>query len=393
MEIYTYIYYIFLASRKKRLSEQQKVEKDLFPKCIQAEQKYFNKRKSEISTKKRKSTYFSDQDSLYSPSRMHESKELVKEWLEKNVVIDTNDDTSERKPFSDLPVNSPRNKRKSPTVISSTYNLRDKIRKKDVLTNIESKTKSHFINKEIFQKTVSSIREQENLDRSPKRCKKENSINKLVDESDINMEDDVVIIDDDKVDLLDKDREAFIAVIEEDKRSILKQQHHKVNETLSASKVNSLNRSDICLVNNNKFKVPFYKKSRLYFKCDNKPQISTNTVTPVTINIDKDRFLTISVYSSKISSTSTKKISQAIQTDGDNQSQIDKENFENKANLNEPNLEGSEDLFVSDDIQSLPKIKDKGVVKDSLIVEDSNSSFNSIKAIVVEVDADVHSPL
>lgn len=95
--------------QRQRISEKLRVEKELFPECIQAPAKYFNKRKSLNVSKKGKENRYSSKfpgEEISSPREftMNKSRSYVQEWLSKQSK--TSFGPQPRSPFSDLKVNT-----------------------------------------------------------------------------------------------------------------------------------------------------------------------------------------------------------------------------------------------------------------------------------------------
>ncbi|XP_047986169.1 uncharacterized protein LOC125226273 isoform X2 [Leguminivora glycinivorella] len=97
--------------QRQRVSEKLRVEKELFPECIQAPVKYYNKRKSlNVSRKDKENRHTIFPGEEISGSReftMNKSRSYVQEWLSKQ--SNTSFGPQPRSPFSDLKVNTHHN--------------------------------------------------------------------------------------------------------------------------------------------------------------------------------------------------------------------------------------------------------------------------------------------
>ncbi|XP_045524835.1 uncharacterized protein LOC123714566 isoform X1 [Pieris brassicae] len=270
--------------RKQRISEKLKVEKELFPKCIQAPIKYYNKRKSSILIDKENIETLLPGENIYPCERvkMENSKTYVKQWLNQN----QNSFSKEKKvrlPFTDLNTNSCKSK---------NLNNKDK-----------SISKKRKLNKTACSPTsIYKLRCKENRGFGIQKCNNH--------ESGIELDDDICFINDSQSEILDKDELAQIAILEADKKSYsflgdsLYVSKDKINHIQPNHSLNLRNEHiknvpiTSKLMTTSPYKVPFYKKSKLFDSCklcatyiDEK---FTNVIKMknVTVTIDNPSFIT-----------------------------------------------------------------------------------------------------
>ncbi|CAG4948549.1 unnamed protein product [Colias eurytheme] len=355
--------------RQHRISEHLKVEKELFPECIQAPMKYFNKRKSSIFTEKenlRPSLLPGENISRSEKTKMEKSINYVQEWLNQNETS-LKTKRASRKPFADLNVNT-----------GSNINV--------------TKTKKRTLNNSILN---------ENFNKRPKKFKKEKSIDitkvnkKLCEnyESGIGLDDETFVIDDSQSDIIDKDKLALMAVMQAD------QDDSVIDADIDLNKIVNKELPRCCSPSTSTYKVPFYKKALLTENCflcvkdlENKDanKINKNTKNLI-VTIDSKSFVTtIKVSDIKPNNISNlTKTSVAVQTEDTNDNfDVNEECKVTKdVSCEAINNVSSEDIFKNDVINQ--KI-DCGNKSKCLIIEDSDDDSLASERREVEVEAQVH---
>ncbi|CAH0581295.1 unnamed protein product [Chrysodeixis includens] len=308
--------------QRKRLSEQLRIEKELFPKCIQAPVKYENKRKSSVFSKfnkeNRSSTYFpGEETSSYKENIMESSVSYVQKWLNKN------EKDFSRKPFKDLNVNVQQNS--NARLQTSKNSIQKKEDEIPVLT--KNRKRSHFKTTTKNISTLDKSKTPGKFNKTSKRVKKElqppkQSIQHVCenDESGIFM-DEPIEIEDSQESIIDKDKKAWLAVIEAHKNESTS------NTTLELSnvKTNTTNKntslvSSIKNTNKNQItKIPFYKKGYITETCkycNDVPHEAASQPKEVEITIDSHSFTTtIKVLRDVGNKSSCSTNSVSVQTD------------------------------------------------------------------------------
>ncbi|XP_047520278.1 uncharacterized protein LOC125059773 isoform X1 [Pieris napi] len=361
--------------RKQRISEKLKVEKEIFPKCIQAPIKYYNKRKSSIFIDKENIETFLPGENIfpYERVKMENSKTYVNQWLNQN-QNNFSKDNKARLPFTDLSINSCKSK---------NLNNKDK-----------SISKKRKLNKTACTTPTSTYKPRckENRGYGLRKCNNH--------ESGIELDDDICFINDSQSEILEK---AQIAVLEADKKSysFMGDSLYVSKDTINHIKPNkSLNLRNEHIENipitskfmsTSPYKVPFYKKSKLFESCqlcatyiDEK---FTNEIKMknVTVTIDNPSFITtIQIFEDpkhvpeyKSIGIQTEKIGVNLEKPATDMDLFQK-NIRDTGNV--PNHEHA--------IQNSCKIinKPKGIV-----IEDSDCDSSDNEASVkLEVMADIH---
>nr|XP_021183664.2 uncharacterized protein LOC110371641 [Helicoverpa armigera] len=267
--------------KHKRLSEQLRIEKELFPECIQAPVKYENKRRTTLFSHKNKenriSSKFPGEETSHNKENMTMEKSVryVQQWLN-NIESD-----STRKPFRDLNVNTQVD---HGTIIPKSNKT---LQNKNVLIGNNSRKRNHFkttVKNLALQspKLKSNINE---LNKNSKRVKKEIHQPNLAvgkydikskcdyDESGIFMDNDPILIDDSQDVEVDKDKNAWLAVLkanenEENESTSVVNLDYSDNKSLFGTNKQSLIKSDgIQSKGNPNIKVPFYKKGLIAETC------------------------------------------------------------------------------------------------------------------------------
>lgn len=286
------------AFQRKRISEQLKIEKELFPECIQAPVKYENTRKSVRHSLNKENKHTNILPGEAVSSTKHSTMEkttYVQQWFSKN------EKELGRKPFADLNVNTQRNN-----------NSNNK-------APLSSRKRSHFKTTHKYYSRIDNPKQSIYQDTvSPKKAKRPSTFDNIIgqdkcdnDESGVFMDSELIVIDDSQEVTLDKDRAAWLAVLQADK-----QENLPPSSLLSASRLNHTVdihkqiESSTYKIKPNSSKVPFIKRSAIYETCkycqnelktlktvsvksDNKHvQRSKREMEPVNISIDTSEFLT-----------------------------------------------------------------------------------------------------
>lgn len=408
---------LFSVFKHRRLSEQLRIEKELFPECIQAPVKYANKRKSTIHSYKNKenrnTSFFPGEGTSISCENitMDSSATYVQQWLKKNEKDFT------RKPFRDLNVNTqsqqnitlPKDKYKLPTVYDENVSVLKTNRKRSHFKITEKNTP-------LWRKNMKSIIHQHNGNQ--KRLKKESHMSNadLVkiktktkcdnDESGIFMDDDPIVIDDSQETVIDKDKNAWLAVLKANE-----------NAEIESTSLNNLDFSDHKTLNytnkethmqsdglqskiNPNIKVPFYKKSYIIETCTYCNTTSTKAVgqpEKVEITIDNANYTTtIKILkdvqnSSKLNTTN----SASVQTDITETFPIDdiavtkNENDGREDVVSQKSHTQSEDLFAEEGPNIRTECKQNNL-QDSLVIAESDSDMDMVLSGPLPVKVDVH---
>ncbi|XP_038214936.1 uncharacterized protein LOC119834605 [Zerene cesonia] len=359
--------------RQLRISEQLKVERELFPECIQAPMKYCNKRKSSIFTQKenlRPAVLPGEIISSSEKAKMEKSVNYVQEWLNQNETSLKTRKVS-RKPFADLNINT-----------RSNINI--------------TKSKKRTLNNSILSET---------FNKGPKKIKKEKSIELTSNnkktlcenyESGIGLEDDTFIIDDSQSDILDKDKLALMAVMEADQN-----ESSFIDADIDLNKIETKELPKCCFQSTSSYKVPFYKKALLTENCflcvkdleKKEANKKVNNTKNLIVTIDSKSFMT-TIKISDLKSCNNgylTKASVAVQTDDsyeifDANEESTVTNDVSSEAINNINIK---DIFKKDVIR---QNNDGGNKSKCLIIEDSDddSLESEIERKEVEVEAEVH---
>ncbi|KAJ8721507.1 hypothetical protein PYW07_002282 [Mythimna separata] len=404
--------------KHKRLSEQLRIEKELFPECIQAPVKYENKRKSSFHSYKNKenrnTSFFPGEEISHSRENitMDSSAKYVQQWLKKT----ENDFT--RKPFRDLNVNS---KLDQNIILPKNNYILQSENDENVSHLNTNRKRSHF--KTIDKTTplrrgnTKPITNQHN--KSSKKVKKELHVfntdyirNKKKtecdnDESGIFMDDDPIVIDDSQETVIDKDKNAWLAVLEANENEEIEStslvnldcSDHKT--LYNTSKENLMQPEGLQSKTNPNIKVPFYKKSYIIETCtycNAAPDKVVGQSEKVEITIDNADFTTtikISKDVDNISNLNTIK-SVSVQTDI---SEIVPNDYTGFTNLKEN--DGREDVVSQkSDTQSEDLFKEEGEsigsdykqnnLQNCLVIAESDSDTEMESSGPVPVKVDVH---
>ncbi|KAL4702280.1 hypothetical protein ACJJTC_018594 [Scirpophaga incertulas] len=240
--------------RRIRLSEQLKIEKELFPECIQAPVKYYNKRKSLPVIKNKENIFPGEIVTPPKKLKMLKSKHVVQEWLDNSKHFG-------RKAMADLNVNRQDYICKE-NINRSLYNRKRKI--SSLSKESTKKSKVHQKIRNIKNHNTQTIAQK----------------NYELEESGIVIDHETIYIEDSQEQVLDKDRLALLAV---------EAAEREINKTLSLTSIQEAT----------DFKVPFYLKGSLFnkFCCDdntvNKNNICpSDEFKPISISIENKNFIT-----------------------------------------------------------------------------------------------------
>lgn len=349
---------LFLLSvyKRQRISEQLKIEKELFPECIQAPAKYYNKRKSlneSIKNKenRRLSYYPGEKTSPIKSLKMENSFNYVQQWLDKNEK--NIPDKKSRRPFAELNVNNQHQTLCCKNINKTPIKKRADIIIDKVHENVSKRTnrkRSHYKtaltiveSQSCLDKYLKPVEQQDPFTPYTKRLRKElNDHNKQQhgkkndkDESGIVVdEDELIVIDDSQNhnETVDKDKLALLAVLEANEKetyvssqpSVRLEDRVIVNNTNNGKKPQSSNllAPEKTLSN---ITVPFIKKSLLVETCNlcNSVNVRNNTIDDRTASQSKDVKITVESHSftatinvSTVQNNSTgSKASVPVQTD------------------------------------------------------------------------------
>ncbi|XP_072938763.1 uncharacterized protein [Epargyreus clarus] len=310
--------------KRQRISDHLKIEKQVFPECIQAPQKYCNKRKSfniSISNKENiNQTVFPGEKIISTDTtKMKKSFQYVQNWLNQN---DNIPQKLPRKPFGDININtqSLTNTRKQ-NLVKKNRGKTEVIAKKSQYvkrTHVKSINDTSSLFNELAKEGVKIV-----LDLEPELNKEENKYVKSHtthkcdrNESGIVLDDEQIVLDESQEDAIDKDKLACIAILEAAKRddcqdsqiisqSVLQHSDNCVINFENYSNKVDISKSDSITINDSKG-VLFYKKSLLYDPCklcndylskQNKSNTTEDKNKDVSIVINNSDFVTTIKFS------------------------------------------------------------------------------------------------
>ncbi|XP_011551062.3 uncharacterized protein LOC105382808 [Plutella xylostella] len=415
---------------RHRISEQLKREKELFPDCIQGSNSYHNKHKRDITLYEGKANsspckFPGEVVDLPHSFKMDSSKNTVQEWLDQHESELF--ECKPRKPFADLKVNSP--KYKSTPIKKRSDLIMDKVENIENVSSKKARKRSHF------KSALSAHKSQSLLDKymgtskpstsgwkSVKRAKTEfdkydkpqtynSSHKKHKDESGICLDDETIVIEDSQSVIVDKDKLAWLAVLEANENEssyresasrhfspeACERECYVSVERMKTNNAPIANAKTAIEVANKKQKVPFFMKSSLVQKhkvCDDKLHVAPEKYKfkDVSITVEsKSLITTITVSkcdSSKASDISM--VSKLVQTDdsGFNDGSVtsidESKRFEKKAVNAKVDNSSSEDIFTAEPVEVA---KQQNI---SSIVIDSSSDSEQEEASIIVVTADVH---
>lgn len=388
-----------------------RIENQLFPECIQASAKYYNKRRSSnIRTSDDKENLFS---SFYAGEELNKSYSttmntrinLVQKWLEKNEKVER----PIRKPFSDVNVNNSfrsntENKiKKGLKAHNQENNLNKKSKKVNKDKNIsKTKKKSKIVSSPSLldyykNETIKNKAKPENIlnfdkkyDISPKVV----TDNKYENNTDVEYI-DTIVIEDTQSQVVDKDRDAWLKVVEEHNK-----ESNDFKDKLKSSERIPLSETQLELIPhsvNNEKNVIYYKKAYLFKSCHS---CLRNDVESVHCSCENQRLnsnISITINTNSISSTI-----KVLRDDENFNSKVIKHTIETQTedfNHISPSYENisSPDLFL-DDVKKLEDIdkenlndKDIGIIDNSIShnINDSDSDDMECSG-PIKVSVDVH---
>ncbi|XP_013142806.1 PREDICTED: uncharacterized protein LOC106106716 [Papilio polytes] len=395
--------------RRYRLSEKLRIENQLFPECIQASAKYYNKRRSSnIRTSDDKENLLS---SFYAGEELNKSYSttmntrinLVQKWLEKNEKVER----PIRKPFSDVNVNNSyrsntENKiKKGLKAHNQENNLNKKSKKVNKDRNIsKTKKKSKNVSSPSLldyykNETIKNKAKPENILNFDKKYDMSSKVvndNKYENNTDVEYI-DTIVIEDTQSQVVDKDRDAWLKVVEEHNK-----ESNNFKDKLKSSEQILLSETQIELIPpsvNNKKNVVYYKKAYLFKSCHSCLRNDVESVRAENQRLNSNVSITINTNS--ISSTI-----KVLRDDENFNSKVIKHSIETQTedfNHISPSYENisSPDLFL-DDVKKLEDIdkenlndKDIGIIDNSIShnINDSDSDDMECSG-PIKVSVDVH---
>ncbi|KAI5638834.1 hypothetical protein NE865_08536 [Phthorimaea operculella] len=424
--------------KRSRISEQLKIEKEVFPDCIQAPVKYHNKRKSSIyqsdKENSRPSFFPGEQISPVRASKMENSFNYVQNWLDNNVSKSTRKSyLKPRKPLNDLNVNSPSPlKRKVPRradlILDKAINQpskenaertpkkKRKLGIKTALAKVESQSLLDRFLKPV-DKSNDFTKIKKGFDESPK-ASTTRLLNKTdKDESGIVIDDDPIVIDDSQSQVVDKDKLAWLAVLEANERSPY------VSQTLRPEELTEIIKEAPTVAPQavTTYKVPFIKRSYLIERCDlcipsksdivKKKQVAGQS-KDVSITIESTKFITTIKMSTVKDKPVFEKHSVPVQTEACDLFITEEENISEALNKEVQDIQSnavitqnvpleckekevpSQDMFTAEMLNSEDHklrlfTKEPPRVSPRVIIEDSDSDC-AIESSVIEVEAQIH---
>ncbi|XP_063361972.1 uncharacterized protein LOC134650944 [Cydia amplana] len=251
--------------QRQRLSEKLRVEKELFPECIQAPAKYINKRKSLNVSKKgkenRHSALFPGEEISSREFTMNKSRSYVQEWLSKQT--NTSFGPQPRSPFSDLKVNTHHNQPHSTPVkdkqkenvpkLGTRQSNRKRPRLKQTPSTPSNTSLENFlkpVEKAEAKKAWGAKRLKQELD-DPKHVESKGT-DKHQDNENVIVSEECYTIEDTQDQIVDKDK---MALLEVQKASCMESV-----EIIEETEENSLQSHKMS-------HVAFFKKSYLFENC------------------------------------------------------------------------------------------------------------------------------
>ncbi|XP_063620840.1 uncharacterized protein LOC134793181 [Cydia splendana] len=262
---------------KQRISEKLRVEKELFPECIQAPAKYINKRKSLNVSKKgkenRHSTIFPGEDiSSSTEFTMNKSRSYVQEWLSKQSSPSFG--PQPRSPFSDLKVNTHHNQPHSTPVkaiqkgnvakIGTRQSNRKRPRLKQTPTTLSNTSLENFLKPVEKAEAKKAKRLKQEFD-DPKHVESKGVGTHLNNENVIEI-DECYTIEDTQDQIVDKDKMALLEVQKASRKESVEIIEDTEENTPHSHKMPH---------------VPFLKKSYLFENCTQCIDASMNTLTDI----------------------------------------------------------------------------------------------------------------
>ncbi|XP_028174418.1 uncharacterized protein LOC114363026 [Ostrinia furnacalis] len=389
-----------------RVSEQLKAERELFPECIQAPQKYCNKRKSIVMKGDKEnlhsSFHFGEHISHSDSFKMNKCNNYVQQWLEKT-------ENYPRKALADLNVNKSNSTRRK---ILQQKTVKSKSKQSNN-SHVKAEVSNSKQRKRPFSTTSFSLIGQENSvpDLIIKKSKKSESKtflhelhNKTLEcpdneESGIVLDDEPILIEDSQSQIIaeDKDKLALLAV-----QAAEKEQSGVTALTLETTQ--DLELPPICInskTSNKKHNknVPFYKKGSLadcspHYPVDNKPDIERENVL---ITIENQNFITtINIMNTENIVNDKKSVN--IQTNLNDEDRMPEIKEKSKGNNNKFVPLPSENIVTEKNQESQQSPCIYNVCGDNnttskrggIIIDDSDSDDSLFMGSYLQVEAEVH---
>ncbi|XP_063393131.1 uncharacterized protein LOC134678454 [Cydia fagiglandana] len=265
--------------QRQRISEKLRVEKELFPECIQAPAKYFNKRKSLNVSKKGKEnrhTLFPGEEiSSLREFTMNKSRSYVQEWLSKQSSPSFGPQS--RSPFSDLKVNTHHNPPHSTPIkdiqkenvpkIGTRQSNRKRPRLKQTPTTPSNTSLENFlkpVEKAEAKKAWGAKRLKQEFD-EPKHVES-NGVGKHQNNENVIEIDECYTIEDTQDQIVDKDKMALLEVQKASRKESVEIIEDTEDNSPQSHKMPH---------------VPFLKKSYLFENCTQCIDASMNTLTDI----------------------------------------------------------------------------------------------------------------
>ncbi|XP_023950858.1 uncharacterized protein LOC112055095 [Bicyclus anynana] len=388
--------------RRLRVSEQLKVEKQLFPECIQAPVKYSNsKRISNISNKENIKPTILPGENTSKPDivKMENKINYVHQWLNKNdtILSEANYDLP-RKPFTDINVNGQNVIRPKTT--------KNVTKKKKNLSLKKTRLKTYDPDVTDNLKSSTELKKNVKINKNNKKFGNCNKIKCDKNESGIVLDDETIFIDD--FETVDKDKAALLAVLEAEKNNALNETIPTCNMS-DREKVVNTNRIDKPTQYQKANRVQFYKKGSLFKdQCYESTNENSSKSNNVTITIETMNFVTTVKFSEEDKSTDATKFSIGVQTDTIDDceknskmvelqlAKVDHNIYQNQhqitaSEVGKNNKENLKDIAVTVNLNPTePQQSDKK--HKGLIIEesDSDSDIFPTENNILEVIAEVH---
>ncbi|RVE41797.1 hypothetical protein evm_013544 [Chilo suppressalis] len=388
----------------KRISEQLNIEKELFPNCIQAPVKYYNKRKTIASTGNKENSLQLFPGEHISPRKQFKMKRQsssVLNWLDDN-------NTYSRKVFSELSTNHPTYIHRSKKVPETAIFHRKRVYSSSPVRQHE---KSISLNKKIKRSNLEN-----NVavaDKNQKKC--------VHEDSGIALDDEPIYIEDSQSEIVDKDKLALLAVEQAEKELSVSKSLESSCQTqeLRPQFEAGYQVSKLTDQSKNQLKVPFYRKSCLVetcLQCQEKlsfnDTLETNNHKNISISIENCSFIT-KIEISDDAENMKEKNSIGVQTDINNLFVTTnsptglKENKENSFQVvvvkPEKGKQESQDIFTDDckfniiddeieqdNVTNTLTVEDVMPKNRNIVIDDSESDATSDEPLVFDVFADVH---
>lgn len=388
------------------------MEKEFFPNCIQAPQKYFNRKKSINNKLMISNTSFPGEN--VSRASILTASERVEEWLEQNESVSDQN----RTPFADLNVNSPIS---SSTPKSKRVSLRN-IQKLKVDNNM-SKQKRIIDNTRLKKgedlPVNVTVRKRSNSTTLSKHTSKlfkhESVIIPSTDDSQVESHDsaaperdEVIVLEDSQLSYpCEKDRQACLAVLAADKMSAIEQNTITISDDTEKAMTSqnvivqsdkTPNDTSVNADTGTRSKIPFFKKGLLHRKTQEDLLYAFDSASldnesgNVSIVIQTQDFVT-KIEVTKCADDTFWKTSKCCQTDfvTDN---IESDSLQQPLAYNKDNI-----TFNNENKKNIPKINtesqdlftcEKEIVEEYIIEDSDMSSDGCIGGNLVTTVAQIH---